>query len=110
MTNDEARAMLKEAIDPLFLGGLAIASLSGSLIGKRIGEALRRRSLKKGLLARLLKDSSDRKAKIQSHRKQLHKLVRPMARKIPYKTKGAKGWDVMVDAMLTDSQSTGASK
>jgi hypothetical protein len=58
----------------------------------------------------LLKEAISRKAKVKKDRKQLHKLVKPIMRRIPYKTKGAKGWDVAVDALLSDSQSTGASK
>lgn len=57
----------------------------------------------------LLKRAADRRKKSVAHaRTQLHQLVRPMARKIPYKTKGAKGWDVMADAILGDTQTTGA--
>jgi hypothetical protein len=53
----------------------------------------------------MLKEALTRKAKLQRDREQLHKMVGPMARRIPYKTKGAKGWDVMVDAMMSDTHS-----
>lgn len=109
MNVNEARDMLKKAVDPLLLAGIAAASLSGSLIGKKIGLSLRKKSLRERIVG-FLKGASDRKAKTQKDRKQLHKLVKPVMRRIPYKTKGAKGWDVAVDAILGDTQSTGASK
>jgi GNAT superfamily N-acetyltransferase len=54
----------------------------------------------------LAKKSSDesREHSIQAGRKALHKMVRPFGG--VYKTKGAKGWDVMVDAMMSDTQSS----
>jgi hypothetical protein len=52
----------------------------------------------------MLKEALAHKANVQRDRKRLHKLVRPMGK--VYKTKGAKGWDVMVDAMLSDTHSS----
>lgn len=52
--------------------------------------------------------ASRRSAKIESDRRKLRESVRPFGG--VYKTKGAKGWDVMVDAMLGDTSSTGAGK
>lgn len=50
-------------------------------------------------------DRDDRSKSIEKGRSQLHGLVRPMGGL--YKTKGAKGWDVMVDAMLGDTSDGG---
>jgi len=44
--------------------------------------------------------------KSDDDRKKLHKMVRPFGK--VYKTRKAKGWDVMVDAMLGDTSSTGS--
>lgn len=96
MTNDDARELLKQAIDPVTLAAIGVSAGVAGLATKKIIERL----LKK-------KGSHDSK-EVQRARHMLHKMVRPVARKLPYKTKGAKGWDVMVDAVLSDSQSTGA--
>jgi NAD(P)H-hydrate repair Nnr-like enzyme with NAD(P)H-hydrate epimerase domain len=53
----------------------------------------------------MLKDAVVRR-KSEGDRKKLHTMVRPFGK--VYKTKKAKGWDVMVDAMLGDTSSTGA--
>lgn len=81
-----------------------------SLKGEKGGELFRRIQQAQGGVSHQmeLKNAEERDARsksIERGRSQLHSLVRPMGGL--YKTKGAKGWDVMVDAMLGDTSDGG---
>lgn len=109
--------MKKEAIEPVTLLGIGLASLSGALAGsrmmkqhhkQRIFDALSKGKLTPEMAQLAMKHGLHVKAASeQERRKKLHHMVRPMAKL--YKTKGAKGWDVLADATLGSDSATGAS-
>lgn len=139
MTADEARQHLKNAIDPgtaIAIGLGARAAMVGTVLGVQLAARKRRMAMQAieaaaqrrrraialgiGALAagvgagaagaRLMKKDKTASDEHEQNRRTLHKIVRPLAKAVPYKTKGAKGWDVMVDAMLGDDPGTAASK
>lgn len=99
MNAPEARVHLKEAIDPILMAAMGLSAGAAGLVTRKL--------LKKLLTKRAFQQSDD---DIPTRRatKTLHHMVRPIAKGLPYKTKGAHGWDVMVDAVMGDSQSTAA--
>jgi len=113
MTGKEAVGHLKTAITAGLLGGITLASLMGARAGLAISQGIaarRQRKLHEKLINKIIdKISSDKHEESVEHaRHQLHRLVRPMGK--VYKTRGAAGWDVMSDAMLSSDQGTGAGK
>ncbi len=139
MNAEDARGLLKKAIDPGLAVGLGLSAGAAGLLTKKLLtkktplqkllDAVKKHGraavevlahpykpeevpghtldiLRQHLASPEVKVSSSH----EENRKRLHKIVRPLAAKIPYKTKGAKGWDVMVDAMLGDDPGTAASK
>jgi hypothetical protein len=109
-----ARKALQESLRrEAKLQRLILAALGASAIGGAAGGYLagRHAERKKKELALVLpwssvKSGSDERTKsIEAARERLKGLVAPM--KPIYKTKSARGWDVMVESMLGDTSATG---
>lgn len=135
MMEKDARDLLKKALDPatgmaisLGVRGVLAGTIAHKLYRNRqfrqiVEQQARRRRVLTGIglgvaaagaagagvyaAVKHDKSASSDKEKIEHGRHQLRRMVRPIAKGLPYKTKGAQGWDVMVDAVLGDSQASG---